>query len=130
MDKNRRLLAMVLIMAGGMLSGAVFSRLLVATPTQARQGEEKNTSGGEGWEYSAVTKATYAASSRGGLYWIVYFRDTGVQVVEVETSATEDSGPAKAIAKLGGDGWEMVGQGPLELRRGAVNALYFKRRRP
>ena len=122
-------LIMLLIMAGGVLSGVLFSRLPVLTPTEARQGEEKRTGGGPGWEYCAVTKAAYAAPSRGGLYWIVYFRESGVQITEVEISATEDSGPAKAIAKLGGEGWEMVGQGPLEIRRGTINALYFKRPR-
>lgn len=130
MDKKRQLLMALLMAAGGMLGAAVFSKLHVVTPIQARQGEEKKSTGGQSWEYCALTKAAYVASSRGGLYWIVYFRDTGVQVVEVETPATEDGGPAKAIAKLGGDGWEMVGQGPLEVRRGAVSALYFKRPRP
>ena len=48
-------------------------------------------------------------------------------MVEVEEQATERGGPAKAIARLGEEGWEMVGQGPLEIRQGGFNALYFKR---
>ena len=44
-----------------------------------------------------------------------------------EELATESYGPAKAIAKLGEDGWEMVGEGPLEMRAGNLNAIYFKR---
>jgi len=37
----------------------------------------------------------------------------------------------KAIARLGEEGWEMVGQGPLDVRAGtALNALYFKRPKP
>jgi hypothetical protein len=36
----------------------------------------------------------------------------------------------KAIAKLGEEGWEMVGQGPLEIRQGGLNAINFKRPKP
>ena len=79
------------------------------------------------WEYCSLTRAAYPGSARGGLYWISYFRDGGVQVVEVEEQATERGGPAKAISKLGEEGWEMVGQGPLEIRQGGLNAIYFKR---
>jgi hypothetical protein len=59
----------------------------------------------------------------------MYFRDGGPQIVEVEEAATERYGPAAAIAKLGDGGWEMVGEGPLEMRAGATNAIYFKRLR-
>ena len=53
-----------------------------------------------------------------------------MQVVEVEESASEKNGMTRAIARLGEEGWEMVGQGSLDVRSGtAVNALYFKRPR-
>lgn len=80
------------------------------------------------WEYCSLTRAV--APGRSGLYWITYFRDGGMQVVEVEEQATERSGPGKALAKLGADGWELVGQGPLDIRQGGLNALYFKRPLP
>ena len=126
MNKKRHLLVIVLIMAGGLSGAALSGRFLTVTSTQARQSE---VSGGQKWEYCALSKAGYAASSRGGIYWISFFRDAGVQVVEVEGSASEGNGAAlaKAIARLGGEGWEMVGQGPLEIRQGATSALYFKR---
>ena len=85
---------------------------------------------GPRWEYCALSKANYTGSSRGGIYWISYFREAGVQVVEVEESASDRNGMTKAIARLGEEGWEMVGQGSLDVRSGtAVNALYFKRPR-
>ena len=79
------------------------------------------------WEYAVLTRASYAGSARAGLYWISYFNDEGVRVVEVEDQATERSGPGKAIARLGAEGWEMVGHGPLEVGRTSLNAIYFKR---
>jgi hypothetical protein len=99
----------------------------------------KNDESGEGsaapaerWEYCAVSKAGYTASNRGGAYWISYFRDTGVDIVEVEERASEQQGAAvvKAIARLGNEGWEMVGQAELPVRTGRLDAIYFKRRKP
>ncbi len=84
------------------------------------------------WEYCAVTKAQYVGSIRGGQYWISYFRRGNVQVENVEASVQE-SALAKAVSKLGEEGWEMVGEGPLEVRQGGPGgtptALYFKRRK-
>ena len=84
------------------------------------------------WEYCAVTKAQFVGSIRGGQYWISYFRRGNVQVETVEASVQE-SALAKAVSKLGEEGWEMVGEGPLEVRQGGPGgtptALYFKRRK-
>ena len=128
MSKKRHLLVILLILVGASLGGAISNKLLTITPTQAREADEPSSQ--QQWEYCALTKAAYVNASREG-YWIVYFRDTGPQVVDVQSSATDGNGAsmAKAIARLGAEGWEMVGQGPLEIRQGAVNALYFKRQR-
>jgi hypothetical protein len=84
------------------------------------------------WEYCAVTKAQFVGSIRGGQYWISYFRRGNVQVETIEASVHE-SAVAKAVFKLGEEGWEMVGEGPLEVRQGGPGgtptALYFKRRK-
>lgn len=82
------------------------------------------------WEYCAVSPAKYANSNRVGVYWITYFKDSGVQVVEFEDTPTEKNGPAKAIAKLGAEGWELVTQAPLDTRYAQLDALYFKRPKP
>jgi hypothetical protein len=113
---------------GGLIGVAIAGRTASLDTTEAQRATTK-TDRTEKWEYCSLTKAV-VGPNRGGLYWISYFRNNGVQVVEVEEEASERGGPAKAIAKLGEDGWEMVGQGQLENRQGGLNALYFKRPKP
>jgi hypothetical protein len=83
------------------------------------------------WEYCAVVKAQYAGSPQGGIYWIAYFKGEGVRTEDVKAGPTGNAF-AKAVAKLGEDGWDMVGEGPLEIRLGpggTPTALFFKRRK-
>ena len=87
------------------------------------------------WEYCAVTKAQYPGTVRGNLYWIVYFNEKGVQVVDVEAGPTGNA-QARAIAKVGADGWELVGEGSLDTRPNPASAprdnppaLLFKRQK-
>ena len=127
MNKTPRVLTLTLVLAAGLVGGAITGRMNYTIPTQAQRAPAKGTR--DRWEYCSLSKAL-VGQSRGGLYWISYFHGTGVQVVEVEEMATESSGPAKAISKLGDEGWEMVGEGPLEMRAGGTNAIYFKRLRP
>lgn len=127
MNKTPRVLALALVLAAGLIGGAITGRMNYTVPTQAQRVPARGAR--DRWEYCSLSKAL-VGQSRGGLYWISYFRNNGAQVVEVEEMATENSGPAKAIAKLGDEGWEMVGEGPLEMRAGGINALYFKRLRP
>jgi len=137
---NKKLYAVLLavMIVAGLAGGTLSNKLLGGGSTFAQDDDppppprpvrtpQVSTTRSRKWEYCSLTKAGYPGSSRGGLYWISYFRDGGVQVVEVEEQATERGGPAKAIAKLGEEGWEMVGQGPLEIRQGGLNAIYFKR---
>ena len=127
MNKTRRLLMLVLVLAAGLIGGAITGRMNYSVPTQAQRPDRSpERTAPDRWEYCSLSKAL-VGQSRGGLYWITYFRSGGAQVVEAEELATERYGPAKAIAKLGEDGWEMVGEGPLEMRAGGVNAIYFKR---
>jgi hypothetical protein len=123
MKNSKRLLALGLLLAG-IIGGAIAGRISYSSPTQAQRPEPMRRP--DGWEYCSLSKAA-VGQSRGGLYWILYFRDGGAQIVEAEESATERYGPAAAIAKLGNAGWEMVGEGPLEMRAGSTNAIYFKR---
>jgi hypothetical protein len=84
------------------------------------------------WEFCAVVKAQYIGTPQGGTYWIVYFRDEGVRTEDVRASPTGNAF-AKAVARLGQEGWDMVGSGPLEVRPGlpggTPSAVFFKRRR-
>ena len=119
---------LIVLALGGLLYAGALNRA-------AGKMDESNDAGAppaERWEYAAVSKAGYTASSRGGTYWISYFRDAGVDIVEVEERASEQQGAAvvKAIARLGNEGWEMVGQADLPVKAGRVEAIYFKRRKP
>src|SRR5215207_5480871 len=73
------------------------------------------------WEYCAVLKAQYPATARGDAYWISYFRGERIEVIPVEVPPGGNAF-SKAVNKLGGEGWEMVGQGPLEVRTGLPGA--------
>ena len=130
MDRKHYALALVLLMIAGLLGGTMSGKFSVITPTQAQKTGAQKTYAGPKWEYCALTRAAYVVSNRGGLYWISYFRNSGVQVVEIEDTALEKNGPSKAIARLGEEGWEMIGEGPLEIRQGELKALYFKRPKP
>lgn len=84
------------------------------------------------WEYCAVLKAQYPGSLR-NVFWIAYFKGDRIETVDMETGPTGNP-TAKAVVRLGNEGWEMVGQGPLEVRPGGPpspfsTALYFKRRK-
>ena len=127
MNKTRRLLMLVLVLAAGLAGGAITGRMNDTVSTQAQRPDSSSgRTAPSRWEYCSLSRAM-VGQSRGGLYWITYFRNGGAQVVEAEELATESYGPAKAIARLGEEGWEMVGQGPLEMRAGNLNAIYFKR---
>ena len=135
MNKTRLVLTLVFVLAAGLIGGAIAGRMNFTVPTQAQRADstaERSAArmrGPDRWEYCSLSKAM-VGQSRGGLYWITYFRSSGAQVVETEEQATERYGPSKAIAQLGAEGWEMVGEGPLEMRAGGLNAIYFKRPRP
>ncbi|MFN2456306.1 MAG: hypothetical protein ABR577_19080 [Pyrinomonadaceae bacterium] len=129
MNKTRYAFMTALVLIAGLAGGAVSGGFSAVLPARAQRVDRSSGTVSNRWEYCSITRAA-VGQGRGGLYWISYFREGGVQVVEVEEQATERGGPAKAIAKLGEEGWEMVGQGPLEIRQGGFNALYFKRPKP
>ena len=83
------------------------------------------------WEYCAVVTAQYVGSPQGGIYWIAYFKGEGVRTEDVKVGPTGNAF-AKAVARLGEEGWDMVGEGPLEVRPGpggTPTAVFFKRRK-
>ena len=118
-------LTLACVLAGHALYG---SR---AAPTAARASAEPRRD--SQWEYCAVVKSQGLATPR-LVFWITYFRDEGMKTETVEAPLGGNS-YAKAIAKLGVDGWEMVGEGPLDIRpdprpgAAAPTALFFKRRK-
>lgn len=130
MNRKNCILTIVLALVAGFAGQLIYGGLVSPRTAEAREGDDDARLK---WEYCAVTKSQFAGSPRGGAYWINYFRvGGGVDTETVETSMTGNAF-AKAVAKLGEQGWDMVGEGPLEIRPGqpggTPTAIFFKRRK-
>ena len=129
MNGRRYLLTVALSLAAGLAGQALYGSLPSARPAEARAPRASE------WEYCAVVKAQMGDPRR-IIYWINYFKGEGVRTEPVEAGLGGNSF-AKAVARLGEEGWEMVGEGPLEVapvvRPGptvnAPTAIFFKRRK-
>lgn len=125
------------------LATLVFVALLVvlaapSTPlsltTQAQQVKER-TAEWPKWEYAVITDVMEigrgdAASNIKfmGVAELCYYQESGCQKLKIE-GENKVAALAKAVAKLGDDGWEMVGESPFQLYSGDHGALMFKRRK-
>jgi hypothetical protein len=129
MNRRHYLLTVALSLAAGLAGHALYAALAAPTPARAAAEPRRDSQ----WEYCAVVKPQGLATPR-IVFWITYFRDEGMKTETVEAGLGGNS-YAKAVAKLGTDGWEMVGEGPLDIRPDprpgatAPNALFFKRRK-
>ena len=129
MNRRHHLLTVVLSLAAGLAGHALYGTF--AAPTTARAAAEPRRDAQ--YEYCAVVKAQSIPTPR-LFFWIVYFREDGSKTETVE-AALGGSSFGKAIAKLGDDGWEMVGPAPydpgFDPRPGAPmpTAIFFKRRK-
>ena len=127
MTRKYLLLTLALVLAAGLLGHALRGE----TSTHAAGPRATDDAPDLQWEYCAVVKAQYVGSPQGGIYWIAYFKGEGVRVEDVKVGP-QGNAFAKAVAKLGEDGWDMVGEGPLEIRPGpggTPTAVFFKRRK-
>jgi hypothetical protein len=130
MNRKHLLLTLTLALAAGAAGHLLYGSLLAPQTVHARAFDSSDSQ----WEYCAVLKAQYPGSVR-LVYWIAYFKGDGVRTEDVEAGPGGNAF-GKATAKLGQDGWEMVGSGPLEVRPEArpnplntPNAIFFKRRK-
>ncbi|HEX8499462.1 MAG TPA: hypothetical protein VF659_02635 [Pyrinomonadaceae bacterium] len=129
MKRRHYLLTAALSLAAGLAGHALSGGWLTPRPAEARAPRASE------WEYCAVVKAQ-AGDARRQIYWINYFKGEGVRNEPVEATLGGNSF-AKAVARLGEEGWEMVGEGPLEVAPvvrpgpivGAATAIFFKRRK-
>jgi hypothetical protein len=130
MNRRHYLLTVVLSLAAGLAGHALYGSLLPEPAARAAAEPRGETQ----WDYCAVVKSQ--TPSVRPTYWIDYFKGEGARRESVESGGNGLS-QAKAIAKLGEEGWEMVGEGPYEavpmptVRPGpnAPNAIFFKRRK-
>ena len=123
------LLTLVLALFAGVAGHALYGALFWTQTAQARAASRYAAD--LQWEYCAVVKAQYVGSPQGGIYWIAYFRGEGVRTEDVRVGPSGNAF-GKAVAKLGEEGWDMVGEGPLEIRPGpggTTTAVFFKRRK-
>ena len=133
MNRRHYLLTVALSLAAGLAGHALHGSLAAPPAAHARAAAEPRRE--SQWEYCAVVKAQGPPTPR-LFFWITYFRDEGMKTETVEATLGGNS-YSKAIAKLGTDGWEMVGEGPLDIRpdprpgasANAPTALFFKRRK-
>ena len=132
MNRRHYLLTVALSLSAGLAGHALYGPLVTPRPARAHPGDESR---GTQWEYCAVVKSQALPTAR-LIYWITYFRGEGVRIEPVEAGLGGNSF-AKAVAKLGEEGWEMVGEGPIEVRAdprpgpttGVPTAIFFKRRK-
>lgn len=128
MNRRHYLLTVGLSLAAGLAGHALYGTFAATPAARAAAEPQRDLQ----WEYCALVKSQ-APSSR-LVFWIAYFRGEGARTETVEAALNGNS-QAKAIAKLGEEGWEMIGEGPLEVRpdprpgAAAPTALFFKRRK-
>lgn len=129
MKKAAHASLLVTLALAGFLYGGALNRSAAVASAGPRVEEAVDVRAGARWEYAAVSRAGYTGSSRGGSYWVSYFKETGVEIVEIEEKVSEQHGAqiSRAIARLGEEGWEMVGQADLPVKTGRFEAIYFKR---
>ena len=126
--KRRHILLTVALSLAAVLAGHALYGSLAAPPAARAAAEPRRDSQ---WEYCAVVKSQIPSPRP--IYWIDYFKGDGARREPVEANVNGIS-QAKAIAKLGEEGWEMVGEGPYEPmpnpRPGnTLTAVFFKRRK-
>ena len=133
MNRRHYLWTAALALCAGLAGHALYAALAAPHTAEARAAGQSR---GVEWEYCAVVKAQTPGSVR-VVYWIVNFRGEGVRVEPVEAAGVSGNSFGKAVAKLGEEGWEMVGEGPLPVgpdprpgsQAAAPSAFFFKRRK-
>ena len=131
-------LVAVLLVSGQFFANYVFN----SQPVQARQAENTKKHADQRWEYAALffdradTIDGLSINTTRVRTYVFSFQTSGLYGNPVEGSAdgknnfqgARDDAFAKAIAKLGEEGWEMTVQGPYQYgTENKSEAIYFKR---
>jgi ABC-type phosphate transport system substrate-binding protein len=142
--KNRAIvLGAILLVAVLLVVGLPLIKGILTQSAQAQQATINNPAKRQKWEYCAIVEVdSYVENNKDaiGFTSICYIREMGLRCEKIESKiagGTEklnkalDDALAKAIAKLGNEGWEMVGEAvPFKssiLRSKAARTLYFRR---
>ena len=123
-----------------LVCGCFLSQVLLTPTVQAQRGQSERTRKVLAYEYCTINGVSTPLSGDKirAVARICYMRETGIQCQEVEATTVGDlkspgyvfdkvanDAIAKTIAKLGNEGWEMIGKG-LALRE---DATYFRRQK-
>lgn len=133
MSKTKQVLILAIIVAAVIAGRAIPINPFADSSVQANQGEK---SGIQKWEYCAITDVSYVEDTFNGRTSAVirYFQAGGVkeEIVEFVSDIKKRSiysytngALAKAMAKLGDEGWELVSKESDTDRN--VKPFYFKR---
>ncbi len=105
-----------------------------AVTARPQRGAAQRRGVGLRWEYAIISRVTESGVGAPpdvryrGVATLCYVRVGGCQELRIEGSGRVEA-LARAIARLGSEGWEMVGESPFPLERGmSEGALFFKRR--
>jgi len=139
MNKKMYLLTAAFALAAGLLGGLVLDKFQVMRSVQAQVAEENQTSVRK-WEHCSVSPVNGVSQSTGkliGAAIISYVSGGGYRTEKVEAAVDAGVGAmnlatssaiAKAVSKLGDEGWAMVGEGTLLPEgSGGQKVLYFRR---
>lgn len=128
------------VFARGAASVALAIFMSVATvsayagTTRPQKAVATGRAGSPGWEYAIISRVSEI--SRGdtppnvkfkGVATLCYVRESGCRELQIEGSDRVEA-LARAMARLGREGWEMVGESPFPVGPGNEGALFFKRR--
>lgn len=85
------------------------------------------------WEYAAISNVREIGRGAAtpnirftGEAELCYFQESGCKKLNIE-GVSKVEALAKAMARLGEEGWELVGESPFPLNVGSQGALFFKR---
>ena len=127
---NKHLLILAIAIAGCLIIESMMNRVIQLEPAHAQQ--ETTLSESTKWEYCAITGTIVqtGVGGRGSSYAsVTYFEEVGGRYEKID-GGRNNQPLATAIAKLGAEGWEMIGPGSaLKLDAEHPDALFFKRQR-
>ena len=134
--QRTNILALAFVLTIGLLASFVLNSFAAGT-VQAQQSDRR---AGERWEYCAITDVTAVGDTEGkvlGHVNICYFQTSGCHKETLEAAVANDFGDAKqaalakATAKLGAEGWELIGEATkfgFYQENVDPKALYFRRK--
>jgi hypothetical protein len=135
MKKSQVLILILLVLTMTLISGTIFNRFASQIFVQAEATQSAQSGGQIKWEYCAVPASGYQRVDFGSnVYYVTirYYQSSGWRGERVEwTPVQSDEADgmervvAKAIAKLGAGGWEMVQERPRSEH--VQSMIYFKR---